>query len=95
MQHQESYVEGQLSKEIFLIKKREISTKEEDLKIRLSVAEHKQKEQAEKIKASATQMETSRKIIEWNFCDEIGEVIPFHNNLAWKKKHMKSQKCCA
>ena len=116
MQHYESYVEGQLSKENFLIKKREISTKEEDLKIRLSVAEHKQKEQAEKIKASATQMETSKKIIEyqeiteltpqlmkelvkkiiirpdgsihieWNFCDEIGEVIPFHSNLALEEK---------
>ena len=73
MQHYESYVEGQLSKENFLIKKREISTKEEDLKIRLSVAEHKQKEQAEKIKASATQMETSKKIIEYQ---EITELTP-------------------
>lgn len=73
MQHYESYVSGQLSKESFLIKKREASAKEEDLKIRLSVAERKQKELTEKIKKSAMQMETSRKIMEYQ---EISELTP-------------------
>ena len=73
MQHYESYVSGQLSKENFLIKKREVSTKEEDLKIRLSVAERKLKELEEKIKASTMQMETGRKIIEYQ---EITELTP-------------------
>lgn len=107
MQHYEAYVGGQLSKENFLIKKREVSTKEEELKINLSVAERKRKELTEKIKASTMQMETDRKIIEyqeiteltpqlmkelvkriiirpdgsirieWNFCDEMNEPIPF------------------
>ena len=107
MQHYEAYVSGQLSKENFLIKKREVSTKEEELKINLSVAERKRKELTEKIKASTMQMEADRKIIEyqeiteltpqlmkelvkriiirpdgsirieWNFCDEMNEQVPF------------------
>lgn len=73
MQHYESYVSGQLSKESFLNKKREASAKEEELKIRLSVAEHKQKELTEKIKKSTMQMETDRKIMEYQ---EITELTP-------------------
>lgn len=73
MQHYESYVSGQLSKESFLIKKREASAKEEDLKIKLSVAEHKLKELTEKIKKSAIQMETDCRMIEYQ---EITELTP-------------------
>lgn len=28
--------------------------------------------------------------IEWNFCDEIGEVLPFRSNLALEENHMKN-----
>lgn len=73
MQHYESYVSGQLSKESFLIKKREASAKEEDLKIKLSVAEHKLKELTEKIKKSAIQMENDCRMIEYQ---EITELTP-------------------
>lgn len=73
MQHYESYASGQLSKENFLIKKREVSTKEEDLNIRLRLAERKLKEQTEKIKKSMMQMESGQKIMEYQ---EITELTP-------------------
>ena len=62
-----------MSKESFLSKKQEASTKEEELKIRLSVTERKLKEVDEKMKASTMQMETGRKIIEYQ---EITELTP-------------------
>ncbi len=55
------------------IMKQEASTKEEDLKIKLGVAEHKLKKLTEKIKKSTIQMETDRRMIEYQ---EITELTP-------------------
>lgn len=73
MQYYEAYIIGQLSKESFLIKKREIATQEEEQKINLSVAERKRKELTEKLKKSTMQMETDQKLLEYQ---EITKLTP-------------------
>ena len=116
MQYYESYVSGQLTKEDFLTKKKEATAQEEDMKIKLTVAERKLKELSEKIKASTMEMETGKKVIgyqeiteltpqlmkelvkkiiiqpdgsiriEWNFHDELSELISF-NSIAVPEEH--------
>lgn len=111
MQQYESYVNGKITKDDFVKLKKEISVQEEDLKIKLNVAERKLKEHSEKITNSTSEMEASEKIIEyqkiteltshlmkelikriiiypngsirieWNFCDEIGELSSINDIL--------------
>lgn len=71
MQCYEEYVSGFLSKESFLIKKQEDSEKEENLKIRLQLAEKKLDTLSEKIRLSNTQVSNGQKIIQYQQLKEL------------------------
>ena len=73
MQYYENYVIGKLSKERFLVKKQKVSEKEENLKIRLSVAERKWKDLRKSIKSSTIQMQNDQNLLEYQ---EITELNP-------------------
>ena len=61
MQAYEAYVDGKISKEEFLIRKKKAAAQEEELTVKLDLSERKRKELLEKIQAVAAEIESGQR----------------------------------